>query len=1047
MSDARKRKRDRPGRPARPRKKPPGADDETPSPAADPLQALVARLQPIADLFTDGVYVLGTDGRFVYVNGVIEERSGMPLDDWRRRTYLDVVLPEDHDRTRANFREILAGGQSVPYEVRYTTADGRTARVEINTRPLVHDGRVVGLLGVSRDVTERARAEQTLRRSEAMYRALVEASPDAVAAADPEFHLVAASDRAYTMFGYTKDDAVLGRSLATFFPPDEIPRVRTNFEQTVREGLTRHIEYTMVRKDGTTFTGEVSAAAVRDAGGAVRLLIATIRDVTEQKRAEAALRESEARYRAVVDAQTELVNRFLPDGTVTFCNEACARSAGMKREELIGRNFFPFVDPEAVSHLRRALARVTPDHPVAEVEHRVIFTPGAARWMHWTNRGIFDDAGRLVEYQSIGRDITDRKRAEEALRQSEANYRAIFNAVNDIIFVDDIETGDVVDMNQRAVEKYGFGLDELDALNAAFRSRDDEPYTYQAEQECMRRAAEEGPQMVEWLARDRRGREFWVEVNVRRATIGGQDRLLSVLRDITDRKRAEDALRKSEEDYRLLFEQSVDGILVAAAGRIVRANRALADMVGEPADRLIGGQVLNLLHPDDREAAADHTRAVLAGDPPSPVPRRYRSLRADGSSGLVEIRSRRILWEGRPAVQSLWRDVTRQVHLEEQLQQAMKMEAVGQLAGGIAHDFNNLMTGILCHAGLLKSEAADPGAVRETADLIEGAARRAAALTSQLLGFARRGKQQDVPVDLAATVETSVRLLSRSLTPPIRIRTNFCHAPAYVRGDPVQMEQVVLNLAMNARDAMPDGGDITFALNHQDVNENHDRRPPHARPGRYLVLSITDTGCGIPGSLHDRVFEPFFTTKPQGKGTGMGLAMVYGIVRNHGGWIDIESAPSAGATFHVFLPATDVPAEPPPAAFPPPPRRPAARATGRILIVDDEAIVRNVLQRMLARRGYEVVTAGGGAEAVAHFRDDDDTVDLAIIDLRMPGMDGRECFQVLKALRPGIRAILATGGGPEVSIQDLLDEGVVTLIQKPFEADQLDEAIRKALAR
>jgi len=797
LSDARKRKRDRPRRPARLRKKPADADDETPSPAADPLQAFVARIQPIADVFTDGLYVLDVDGRFVFVNQVIEARSGLPLDDWRRRTYLDVILPEDRDRTRANFRVVLAGGEPPPYEVRYAAADGRTRAVEIATRPVSHEGRVVGLLGVSRD-------------------------------------------------------------------------------------------------------------------------------------------------------------------------------------------------------------------------------------------------------------ITDRKRAAEALRQSEANYRAIFNAVNDAIFVHDVETGEVVDVNRRAVEAYGYGPDELDALNAAFRQRSDPPYTFADQWRWLRRAADEGPQVFEWLARDRHGREFWTEVSLRRAVIGGTDRLMAVLRDISDRKQAEEAHRRSEEEYRLLFEQSVDGIVISVGREIVRANDALAAALRTTADALIGRDLLEFVHPDDRDVAAERIARLMAGEGASRLPRRYRALRVDGTPLIVELNARCILWKGEAVLQSIVRDVTEQVRMEEQLQQAMKMEAVGQLAGGIAHDFNNLMTGILCHAGLLKSEAADPGAVRETADLIEGAARRATELTSRLLGFARRGKQRDVPVDLAATVETGVRLLSRSLTPPRRIRTDFRHSPAYVRGDPVQMEQVVLNLAMNARDAMPDGGDITFALDHRDVAEDHDRRPPHACPGRYVVLSVTDTGCGIPANLHDRVFEPFFTTKPQGKGTGMGLAMVYGIVRNHGGWIDIESAPNSGATFHVFLPAIDPPAEPPPAAAAPAPRRhdavAAIPAGGRVLVVDDEAIVRDVLRRMLTRRGYEVITAAGGAEAIACFRDAADKVDLAIIDLRMPGMDGRTCFQALKTIQPGLRAILATGGGPEIKVQDLLDDGAVMLIQKPFEADQLDEAIRKALA-
>jgi len=517
------------------------------------------------------------------------------------------------------------------------------------------------------------------------------------------------------------------------------------------------------------------------------------------------------------------------------------------------------------------------------------------------------------------------------------------------------------------------------------------------------------------------------------------------VKDVTDRWRAEEALRKSEEDYRLLFEQSGDGIVVVADGKVVRANRALADIHGCSVEDLIGTPSTDLLHPDERAVAAERIRGIIDGTLEQPGIQQYHALRADGSLALVEYRSRRILWEGRPAVQAVVRDVTEQVRFQDQLQQAMKMEAVGQLAGGVAHDFNNLMTGILCHAGLLKSEGVTGETVRETAGLIEGAARRAAELTSQLLGFARRGKQQDVPVDLLGTVETGVRLLSRSLNPAIRVRIHCREPRAYVRGDPAQMEQVVLNLAMNARDAMPDGGTVTFCIKQRDVGQEDCAGRAHAVPGRYTVLSVADTGCGIPKEQQTRVFEPFFTTKPQGKGTGMGLAMVYGIVRNHGGWIDVESEPDRGTTFRVFLPFAE-----PPSEGDAPPVSAAAGTPAQadcILVVDDEALVRNVLTRMLGRLGYEVATASSGEEAVARFRNDRHGIALVIIDFRMPAMDGRECFRALKEIDPQVRAVLATGGGTEEPLQDLLDEGLAGIVRKPFEADELDRAVRRVLGR
>ena len=567
--------------------------------------------------------------------------------------------------------------------------------------------------------------------------------------------------------------------------------------------------------------------------------------------------------------------------------------------------------------VRRTLGAISADNPVATVEERVLRPDGEVRWQQWISRGIFDEAGRLVEMQGVGRDITERKRAEEALR-------------------------------------------------------------------------------------------------------------------------------RSEEDYRLLFEQSVDGIVVVADGRIVRANRAFADIHGRAVEDLLNTPSTDLLQPDERAPAAQRIRGILDGTLRQTGSRQYHALRADGSVALVEYRSRRILWKGRPAVQTIVRDITQQVRLQEQLQQAMKMEAVGQLAGGIAHDFNNLMTGILCHAGLLKTETGVSTAVRQTADLIEGAARRAAELTSQLLGFARRGKQQDVPVDLVATVETSVRLLSQSLTPTVTVETDFRTPHAYVRGDPVQMEQVVLNLAMNARDAMPDGGTVTFTIVQQEVTPEACTGHAHAQPGPSTLLTVADTGVGIPEEQHSRVFEPFFTTKPQGKGTGMGLAMVYGIVRNHEGWIDVESEPGRGTAFRVYFPAAEAPAE----GETPPASAAAVEVgadRGRILVVDDEELVRDVVSRMLERLGYEGVAVASGREAVDYYEESGGEVAAVLIDVRMPGMDGRECFRALKAIDPHVRAVLATGGGAGDSLQDLLDEGVAALVKKPFEIGGLDAVLRRVL--
>ena len=477
---------------------------------------------------------------------------------------------------------------------------------------------------------------------------------------------------------------------------------------------------------------------------------------------------------------------------------------------------------------------------------------------------------------------------------------------------------------------------------------------------------------------------------------------------------------------------------MVADGRVAGANQAFADIHRMDPKDVPGMPITEFMHPDEREVARANIRSVLEGRAESHTERGRRAKRADGTFALIEVLVKRIDWEGGPAVLAIVRDITERVRLEEELRQAQKMEAVGQLAGGIAHDFSNLVTGILCHASLLKSESPSPEDVREAADLIEGAARRAAELTGQLLGFARRGKQRDVAVDLNAAARTSVRLLGRSLDPRIRVTMPFRDERAFVRGDPVQMEQVVLNLAMNARDAMPEGGEMTFTIQTLDVAAEDCKSRPGAEPGRYVVLSAADTGCGIPEAMRGRVFEPFFTTKPHGKGTGMGLAMVYGIVKDHGGWVEVDSEPGHGTTFRVFLPVAKAPAD---ADLRAPPD------AGRILVVDDEELVRNVVVRMLSSLGYEVATAADAREAVEYYRRFGRDVSVVIIDMVMPKMDGLGCFAVLRGLDPDVKALLATGCGNEDRVQAALDEGMAGLVRKPFQTKQLAKAVKQALTQ
>ncbi|MEN6388002.1 MAG: response regulator [Candidatus Cryosericum sp.] len=489
------------------------------------------------------------------------------------------------------------------------------------------------------------------------------------------------------------------------------------------------------------------------------------------------------------------------------------------------------------------------------------------------------------------------------------------------------------------------------------------------------------------------------------------------------------------------LDQAADAIAITdPVGIVTYVNPAFEHVTGFPAAETRGHNIGDLLgeevtaqlklRADGHMTAYDSWKKKITG------------TRKDGSPMELDLTVSPVLSPAGTIANYTYvgRDVTQETALEEQLRQSQKLEGIGQLAGGVAHDFNNILTGILGYANMLEPEAAPGSTMQQGLQVIQQAAERAAELTRQLLSFARRGGHQHVTVDVNSTVLEVVSLLTRTVNKNITVTEHFDTDQATVLGDPGQLQQVVLNLAINARDAMPQGGSLTFRTWRQVLNAEQLLAHPGAEPGTFVCLSVSDTGIGIARKNLRRIFEPFFTTKQAGQGTGMGLAMVYGIVKAHGGFIDVESSPGKGATFTVCLPATDIPPATVYAAELP------GKGHGRILVVDDEEVVRKLTREMLHRAGYDVVTVAGAKDAVAWYRAHPHEVDLVIIDMVMPGADGQECFKALKAIDPGVRAILSTGYGLDGHAQDALDAGMVGYVQKPYHMEELVTAVADALA-
>ena len=620
------------------------------------------------------------------------------------------------------------------------------------------------------------------------------------------------------------------------------------------------------------------------------------------------------------------------------------------------------------------------------------------------------------------------------LRDSERQLRTIFEAIPELVLIYDTQ-GRILRANSAANTALNQGETLVGRLVADFLMPSDAS-----------RVIERIEQLPQGTSRCYEtcyvadGRVIDVEVTERPFQPLGQDAVLSVARDICDRRRSE----KERVVLATALEQAVETIVVTDPDGIIEyVNPAFERATGHDREHAVGRHI-DIVRGGDRDDPAwvERRRTIANGE----VWRgRLRHQSASGAEHVCEGTVAPVRDESGAIVHYVGvdRDVIDQLELEHALEQAKKMEAIGTLAGGIAHDFNNHLTGILGYANLLGRIAPDGTEIEEMARVIESSAERAAQLTRQLLGFARRGKHRHVPVDLHETIQQVVLLLSRTIDKNIRIETRFNADPAALLGDPTQMEQAVLNLALNARDAMSARahGELIFSTAHVSFDDAYCANHPGSKPGRYVMLSVSDNGCGMPPEVQGRIFEPFFTTKAVGEGTGMGLSMTYGIVKNHGGTIRVYSEPDRGTNFRMYLPLDTTLVE---AAVPA--ERRVVRGTGRILLVDDEEIVRQTAAAMLRQLGYEVTALADGEEAVLYYGHFADSIDLILLDMIMPGLDGHACYERIRAIRSDAAVVLSTGFGLNETAQAILDLGVRGFVQKPYRMDELSRIVAAVLA-
>jgi PAS domain S-box-containing protein len=682
--------------------------------------------------------------------------------------------------------------------------------------------------------------------------------------------------------------------------------------------------------------------------------------------------------------------------------------------------------------------------PARIVDYDIFRKDGSTKTLELSASLMVNSTGEPVGFRGVVRDVTKRKRAEEALRESEERYRSLFKNNHTVMLLIDPETADIVDANPAACSFYGWGRKELTNKKITdINTLTDE----QVFQEIERAKSEENQH---FFFRHRLAKDEIVDVEVFSGPIvlNGKQLLYSIVHDITERKQAIEALRSSEEKYRTVLEANPDPVVVYdIEGKVVYYNPAFTRVFGWSVGERLGKKMDVFVPEESLPETQTMINRVLAGESFSGIEtHRYTK---EGKLIPVSI-SGAVLrdMDGNPVGSVInLRDISEQKNLEGQLQQAQKMEAVGTLAGGIAHDFNNLLQAIQGYTELLlmrKQEGESDW--RELQEVIR-ASKRGAELTQQLLTFSRKVESKRRPLDLNQEVGEVRELLERTIPKMIDVELNLADNLKMVNADPAQLKQVLMNLAVNAKDAMPEGGKLLIETQSVTLDQEFCRRYAEVKPGDYVLFSISDTGHGMGKETLEHIFDPFYTTKEVGKGTGLGLAIVYGIIKNHEGYITCYSRPEVGTTFRIYLPTIEPENMPVDVLIAPEPEGLARGGNETILLVDDEEFIRELGVDVLGRAGYTVLTASNGENALELYQQERARIDLVILDLIMPGMGGSKCLEELLKMDPDTRVLIASGYSPDGPTKGALDTGAKGFVSKPYDTSQLLQLVRKILDR
>ncbi|MFL6284455.1 MAG: PAS domain S-box protein [Pyrinomonadaceae bacterium] len=939
------------------------------------------------------------------------------------------------------------------------------------------DGYVLGALAVTNTepgtlppagasaLTALARQIVTLLRTRldgTLLRQLVEQTPALIYRTDALGNFTFVNPACESLLGFPVDRLV-GAHYLSLVHPDSRASVEEFYtsQSNLREPTT-YFEFPVVASDGSEVWMGQHTNLLAD-GTRVTGFQAVARNVTRRRAAEEALRESEQRLRIALQAANAGTWEQDVETKAFTWSEEFYRIFGIESGSLEpgAESWLSLVHPDDRESVVKEIASALGAADNFEVEYRIVRPDdGTTRWVNVRGRRVPSGAGggqgRVV---GIVIDVTARREAEaEARRNAEYRmYESLVQTIGGIVWEYDPATCRFTFVSNQAERLLGYPLARW-LEEPHFWSAHIHPEDRDAAVELCLRALEDGEDHdfeYRMVAAD--GRPVWLRDIASVVKREGAPALLrGVMVDITDKREAEVALRQSESKYRQLIEQASDGIVVMTGdGTITEANTRICEIMGGGCDDLLGHRVEDFIVEEDLEAEPLRLGELSAGDT---LLSERRLRRLDGTFVPVEITARMLTGNG-ALVLAIIRDITARRRAEEMLRKSeehlfksQRMESIGSLAGGVAHDFNNIITGVfgftdLALNQLLAFEAGRPldaARLRRNLDEVKDVGRRGAALTKQLLAFSRQQQLERRSIDINQTVENVLGMLKRIVEENVTMDFYPAEDAGNVFADAGQIEQILANLTTNARDAMPKGGRLIIETENVTLDDAYASRHPYARPGRYVLLRVSDTGAGMPPEVQQHIYEPFFTTKPVDKGTGLGLATSYGIVKQHGGTIEVYSEVGHGTTFKIYLPLEDKPAEKPAEHA----RPSLVGGHETILLGEDERNLQEMERAILEDLGYRVIVARDGRDAVRVYEARHREIDLILLDVIMPRMDGPEAYHEMRELVPDTAPVIFMSGySPEViraRLEAEIAAGAGTLA-KPYDAATLGRKVREAL--